>query len=126
MPFIAPIQYTKHGDTVTLTAPLVHIDRRGFVDDVVPAGFDSDGMTRPGLLRTWFPRFGRFLAAYVRHDHGYRTHAINGHAVPRRRVDRELVRDLQAAGCESWKLAVTWAGVRLFGWWAWNRKKGRT
>ena len=84
---------------------------------IVPAGFVSDGTSRPWILSLYVRRFGACLPAALIHDHRYRTHDIT-----RRESDDEFWANLILhCGVRSTKATACWFGLRIGGWWAWRK-----
>lgn len=88
-------------------------------DFIVPAGFESDGASVPRFFwRVVFPPTDtRALRAAVIHDWLYR-HQPKGWT--RAQADALFRRLLIEDGVPSWRAWLAWAGVRAFGWIAWQ------
>ena len=81
---------------------------------VVLAGFRFDLASVPRVFWPILAPFECGITAPLVHDHGYRHHWA-----PRSTVDR-MFRDIQLLEGVGWvRRWVTWAAVRMFGWFAW-------
>lgn len=64
------------GDRRELLRPLVFVWPRYAKTLRLPPGTQSDGNSRPGLLRRWFPRWWFDAAAVYFHDHAFDTGTV--------------------------------------------------
>ena len=88
--------------------------------NIAPRRFQTDGASRPWLLRHWLKRFGRGFAAFIRHDYDYAVQKTS-----RLEAD-ELLKML--LGFYDFNKAEVWLiyrGVRTFGWISWSINKRR-
>lgn len=111
---------TERGDVLTLVEPLT-LTWRGLML-LVPAGFESDGVSTPQFLwATISPAIDpRTLRAGIFHDYLYRVH-------PRgwtRAMADQLFYDLcREDGLSWWRAQKAYWGLRMFGGAAWEANK---
>ena len=81
----------------------------------VPAGFVFDGVSAPWIIQWYAEDEGEGLPAAIIHDYHYSTHGVE-----RWQADEEFWANLILTGVRPAKAWILWAGVRIFGWWAWR------
>ena len=86
---------------------------------VVPAGFESDGVTAPRLLWWLLPPWGHGATrAAILHDYGL-ARLRDGDPHPylpnRAAIDREFRLALRATGVTAWLRWAIWLSVRVYG-----------
>lgn len=86
----------------------------------IPAGFISDGCSVPRL----FWRFidptinATTIQPAIKHDYGYRFQYTS-----KTKIDTAFLSEMIRRGYKKWKAILTWLGVALFGFVAWNKWK---
>lgn len=75
----------------------------------VPQGFTSDGASTPFVVRSFFPKLGRYAKAAFLHDYLLRTKIV-----PRKRADDIFFEALIACRVNPPRAWVMWASVRLY------------
>lgn len=83
---------------------------------IVHAGFETDLASIPRLFWPILPPFGRYAAAAVVHDYLYQAHEGS-----RTHADLVFLAAMRELGVATWKRAVLYQAVRLFGHWRWQR-----
>lgn len=89
-------------------------------DYLIEKGFVSDGQSVPRILWRLLdpPISGVTLTASIKHDFLYRYRYIT-----RKEADKLYYHDLKSNGWPIYKCIIVYIGLRLFGWYAWNRHK---
>ncbi len=82
-------------------------------------GYKTDGASVPRWLQFLIPRFGRALPAAIVHDMRYDP-PCRGRWMTRRTADREFRTNLKTLGVMLHRRWLAWAGLSLFGWYAWH------
>ncbi len=95
----------------------------GFYSDLlgesiwVPEGFVTDFASVPRIIGAWLLYGGKGRRAAVIHDWIYSTQMV------RRSVGDAIFEEaLKASQYDAWEVSGMYAGVRLGGWVAWNKK----
>ena len=90
------------------------------LNEIIPAGFESDGASTPRWLWWLVPPHGLYLAAALLHDRRYRWQRTSRHF-----ADAEFLFIMKLYKVPAWKRMLMWLGVRAGGWFAWrqNAKK---
>jgi hypothetical protein len=83
----------------------------------VPAGFVSDFASVPRIVGAWLLYGGKGKRASVLHDWLYSTQMVS-----RSVADAIFEEALKASDYAAWEVSGMYAGVRLGGWVAWNKK----
>ena|SRR3990167_5149145 len=83
----------------------------------VPIGFETDLTSTPRFLWTFYPRDGKYRYAAVIHDFLY-------HMQTRTRAETDLIfwEALKEIGINAFHRNVLYNGVRLGGWFWWNKR----
>lgn len=103
-----------------LTAPLRYQSARLGYTIIVPPGFSTDLASIPWLVQPLLPRVGRWDRAAVVHDRLY-DGSMRTHWRPRSLCDA-VFREAMAVDGVTWlPRYLIWAGVRLFGFYAWYK-----
>jgi hypothetical protein len=84
---------------------------------VVPMGFITDFASVPRIIGAWLLYGGKGKRAAVIHDWLYSTQYVS-----RKVADAVFEEALKASGYAEWEVAGMYAGVRIGGWVAWNKK----
>jgi hypothetical protein len=119
------VEVMEDGLTVCLTEPLcVKLTWSGTIlyDIIrveVPAGFQTDFASIPRFFWRILPPWGKYSKAAVVHDYIYATQGRYNRQTADT-VFNELMRDLKVV---SWRRAIIYYAVRLFGWLAWMNKE---
>ncbi len=83
----------------------------------VPAGFETDFASVP-RIPIFFMLVGDIASeAAIIHDYLYSTKQVS-----RATADKVLREAAKVAGCPQWQAEILYLGVRLGGWYVWNRK----
>ena len=85
---------------------------------VVPAGFDTDFASIPRVFWPILPPTGLYGKSAVVHDYTYR-HA----PYSRKKCDEIFLEGLEVLKVSRWKCFLIYWAVRLFGWYAWRRRR---
>lgn len=85
----------------------------------IPAGFHSDGYSRPWWVGWIIPRWGPGTRAALLHDALYRYGPSVG--ASRATADALLYEAMRYEGIAAWRCYSVWLGVRAGGWWPWRR-----
>lgn len=95
----------------------------GFFSDLlgeailVPAGFVTDFASVPRIIGAWLLYGGKGKRAAVIHDWTYSSQMVS-----RSVADAIFEEALKASQYDAWEVKGMYAGVRLGGWVAWNKK----
>jgi hypothetical protein len=84
---------------------------------VVPMGFVTDFASVPRIIGAWLLYGGKGKRAAVIHDWLYSTQKLS-----RAVADAVFEEALKASGYAAWEVGGMYAGVRVGGWVAWNKK----
>jgi len=84
----------------------------------VPAGFASDGTSRPWVLGWIFPRFGVFINASILHDYLYWSQPLARYI-----ADADFNEAMRFLDVPTYRRKLMYKGVRMFGWISWHRNK---
>lgn len=104
-----------------LTAPLVYDSDVAARVITVPQGFVTDLASVPRVPVAYLLCGGTSNEAAVVHDYLYTSKIV-----PRATADAVLREASAATGVPAWRRALMWAGVRAFGWHAWNEDSIKT
>ncbi|KKK40703.1 hypothetical protein LCGC14_2985670, partial [marine sediment metagenome] len=96
----------------------------------VPAKFVTDFASVPWIFQSVIPSWGRYGKAAVIHDYLYQTHRIiMGPAgrlvipVSRKEADLIFSKGMGDSGTSVLKIKIMYVAVRVFGYWAWRKRK---
>lgn len=102
---------------------------RGFTYDIgakdsgkcvdVPENFETDFASIPRVLWTLAPPDGVYTQASVLHDFLYFSQSFS-----RKRCDEIFLEAMGVLGVPDWKRHLIYKGVRVGGWYGWNKKGG--
>lgn len=101
-----------------LAAPLIYKSRVAGTTIVVPAGFKTDLASVPRLPVVFLLCGDTSTEAAVVHDFLY-----SSHIVPRAIADKVLREASKATGVPTWRAALMYWGVHLFGASHWGKRK---
>jgi len=87
---------------------------------VVPKGFFTNFASTPKFLWFILPPLDHYGKAAVVHDYLYRSVDVK---YSRSEADLILKEACEVLKVKPWKTFTLYWGVRLFGWWAWNRHR---
>jgi len=97
----------------------------------VKKGFVTDFASIPQPFHSFLSKLGLYTKASIPHDAIYQKHYIatdtsgqHYYIFDRYQADvvfRDAMRDW---GVKEWKVKLMYAGVRMFGWLAWHKKRG--
>jgi hypothetical protein len=105
-------------DLWILERPLHYYSKLTNVEYEVPVGFVTDFATVPRWAVIYLLTANTGHRAALLHDYLYRLKLVK-----RRCADAIFFEALVVDGEPLWRCYLMWAGVRLGGWVAWNRKK---
>lgn len=134
MPFLTRIDLSPYRRNEWVVLKDIIWTHPDFGTVTVPRGFITDLASTPQIMHglPWFDPSGEGRWGALPHDYLYASHRLNwtdvenghvfGHAEPRSWCDRVLRQALIDGGM-SWRLAQAYyLGVRLGGWWPWDRR----
>ena len=101
-----------------LTKPILHYTRDGRTL-YIPRGFVTDFATVPKWLRWLFPKGQDDKLAFVIHDYLY---TIGKTKEDRKEADKEMRHVQKSLGANKLRYTFMYLGVRLFGWYYFNKK----
>ena len=112
------LRLPKSGNIRTTMSVLTY--HSDIVEDiiVVPIGTKTDLGSIPSWLQWLFPKDGLAVLGYVLHDHLYATGIYS-----RDISDRILKEAMQVLGVKSWRANGVRAGLKVGGWYAWNKHR---
>lgn len=117
-------------DRWQLTEPVIYIDpENGNRRIIARAGFYTDFLSIPAVMRPFFSRTGKSAAAGVIHDALYSTQAYltdsmrdtYPHGLNRKQADRLLKATALELGESKARANTLYWGVRIGGWYVWNK-----
>lgn len=88
----------------------------------VPAGFETDFASIPGIGRIFLPKWGKYGWAAILHDFLYSNHP-GARGVSRKEADRLLMVFMKLRDTPLIQAFAIWASVRAFGWMFYRKRK---
>ena len=89
---------------------------------VVPSGFVTDFASVPPPFRLLIPKMGRHRAAAALHDLLYKKDSNYRH-LSREACDGIFLDAMKESGVSAWKRQAMFAGVKMFGWSFFHKKR---
>jgi len=117
-PLIVKI-HTKNPQEREIFVPFTYITNAGDTI-VIPKGFFTNLASTPKALWFILPPLDHYGKAAVVHDYLYRTANVE---YSRAEADLILKEACEVLKVKPWKIFTLYWGVRLFGWWSWNRHR---
>jgi hypothetical protein len=116
MPYLTRLHTVDHDDGWELTQPLIYSSRRYGQTIITPIGFVSDYASVPRIPIVFALTGDTGHKAAVTHDDLYRSK----HARFTRHQADMIFREALMETEPPWRAWVMWAGVRAWGWMAWQ------